>query len=134
MKRAALTLAMFVWATAAWSQDPPTSGPGQRNPSVAALPDISALVGSARASKLIGSSVYRGDSTVGKIDDILVNLNDGRLSAVILAVGGVLGVGDKRVAVSPQDIKVGSEARFTTDLTKDQLSEAPAFQYENLNK
>jgi hypothetical protein len=29
-------------------------------------------------------------------------------------------------------IKVGSEAKFTTDLTKDQLASAPAFAYSKL--
>jgi hypothetical protein len=46
---------------------------------------------------------------------------------VILSVGGFLGLGDKLVAVPVNQIKVGSEAKFTTDLTKDQLASAPAF-------
>jgi hypothetical protein len=42
-------------------------------------------------------------------------------------VGGFLGLGDKLVAVPVSQIKVGSEAKFTTDLTKEQLTSAPAF-------
>jgi hypothetical protein len=42
-------------------------------------------------------------------------------------VGGFLGVGDKLVAVPVDQIKIGSEARFVTDLTKEQLANAPAF-------
>jgi len=133
VKAAALTFAILAWTTAALAQGAPSPTAGQSTAS-GTLTDVRSLVGSARASKLIGSSVYRGDSTVGKIEDVLVNLNDRTLSAVILTVGGVLGVGDKRVAVSPRDIKVGAEARFTTDLTKDQLNGAPTFRYEDLSK
>ncbi len=134
MKPFALAVLLLVSATAAWAQSAPTPPAGQPGASASRLPDGAHLAGSARASKLIGSTVYRGDATVGKIEDVLVNMHDSSLSAVILAVGGVLGVGDKRVAVLPQDIKVGAEARFTTDLTKDQLSAAPTFQYESLDK
>lgn len=108
--------------------------PAQNDTIAQAVPDISSFVGSARASKLIGSTVYRGDASVGKIEDLLVDLNGGKLAAVILSVGGVLGIGDKRVAISPNEIKVGAEAQFTTDLTKDQLTKAPTFEYERLNR
>ena len=38
---------------------------------------------------------------------------------MILSVGGFLGMGDKLVAVPVTAVKVGSEAKFTTDLTKE---------------
>lgn len=90
------------------------------------------VAGSARASKLIGSTVYRGDSAVGRIEDVLVDLDHAGVAAVILSVGGFLGIGDKLVAVPPAQIKVGSEARFTTDLSKEQLTSAPAFDLATL--
>jgi sporulation protein YlmC with PRC-barrel domain len=85
------------------------------------------LAGSARASKLIGGKVYKGDTSIGQIEDVLVDLDHATVAAVILSVGGFLGLGDKLVAVPVNQIKVGSEAKFTTDLTKDQLASAPAF-------
>jgi sporulation protein YlmC with PRC-barrel domain len=94
--------------------------------------DDTALAGSARASKLIGSKVYQGDASVGQIDDVLVDLDKATVTAVILATGGVLGVGDRHVAVPVNQIKVGKEARFTTELTKDQLANAPAFDFAKL--
>jgi sporulation protein YlmC with PRC-barrel domain len=75
---------------------------------------------SARASKLIGSKVYKGDTSIGQIEDVLVDLDHATVTAMILSVGGFLGIGDKLVAVPVNQIKVGSEAKFTTDLTKDQ--------------
>ena len=89
--------------------------------------DDAAMALSARASKLIGSKVYKGDTSIGQIEDVLVDLDHATVSAVILSVGGFLGLGDKLVAVPVGQIKIGSEAKFTTDLTKDQLTSAPAF-------
>jgi sporulation protein YlmC with PRC-barrel domain len=91
-----------------------------------------ALAGSARASKLIGSKVYEGDTSIGQIEDVLVDLDRATVSAVILSVGGFLGIGDKLVAVPVNQIKIGREAKFTTDLTKEQLANAPAFDFGKL--
>jgi sporulation protein YlmC with PRC-barrel domain len=94
--------------------------------------DDAALARSARASKLIGDKVYKGDTSIGTIEDVLVDLDHATTPAVIISVGGFLGMGDKLVAVPVSQIKVGSEARFTTDLTKDQLAKAPAFDFAKL--
>jgi sporulation protein YlmC with PRC-barrel domain len=95
--------------------------------------DDTALARSARASKLIGSKVYKGDTSIGQIEDVLVDLERASIPAVILSVGGFLGLGDKLVAVPVNQIKIGSEAKFTTDLTKDQLANAPAFVFGTTN-
>lgn len=42
---------------------------------------------SARASKLIGSTVYTGDTSIGQIEDVLVDLDHETLATVILSVG-----------------------------------------------
>ena len=94
--------------------------------------DDTALAGSARASKLIGSKVYKGDTSIGQIEDVLVDLDHATVTAVILSVGGFLGIGDKLVAVPVNWIKIGPEAKFTTDLTKEQLANAPAFDFGKL--
>jgi sporulation protein YlmC with PRC-barrel domain len=91
--------------------------------------DNVALARSARASKLIGSKVYEGDTSIGQIEDLLVDLDRATVMAVILSVGGFLGIGDKLVAVPVNQIKVGREAKFTTDMTKEQLANAPAFDF-----
>ena len=91
-----------------------------------------ALAGSARASKLIGSTVYKGDTSIGQIEDVLVDLDKATVRAMIVSVGGFLGMGDKLVAVPVNQIKVGSEAKFTTEMTKEQLASAPAFDFAKL--
>jgi hypothetical protein len=91
-----------------------------------------AMASSARASKIIGSKVYKGDTSIGSIEDVLVDLSHGATAAVILSIGGFLGVDEKLVAVPTTAIRVDSEARFTTDLTKEQLSNAAAFDFAKL--
>jgi sporulation protein YlmC with PRC-barrel domain len=90
--------------------------------------DAAALGKSARASKLIGSTVYNGDVSVGQFEDVLFDLDHATVTGVILSVGGFLGIGDKRVAIPINQIQVSNEARFTTGLTRDQLANAPAFE------
>ena len=52
------------------------------------------------ASNWIGKSLYNGtDENLGDINDILIG-QDGRIRAVIVGVGGFLGIGEKDVAVS----------------------------------
>lgn len=108
-----------------WSADAPAPTP------IAGVNDA-AMAKSARASKLIGNKVYQGDKAIGQIEDVLIDLDNAAVPAVILSVGGFLGVDNKLVAVPVNQIKIDSEARFTTDLTKDQLTNAPAFDFGKL--
>jgi PRC-barrel domain protein len=89
--------------------------------------DEATLARSARATKLIGSHVYAGDSDVGKITDLLIDREHAAVTAVILSVGGVLGVGDKLVAIPIGEIKIDGEARFVIGQSKQDLENAPAF-------
>ena len=126
--------ATLLATTVAQAQQPQSEGPPTTPPRVAPIVglDHAALEGSARASKLIGSKVYQGDTAIGQIEDVLVDLNRSKLIAVILSVGGFLGVGNKLIAVPVDRITVGTEAKFTTDLTKEQLAAAPTFDFSTL--
>jgi sporulation protein YlmC with PRC-barrel domain len=125
--------AMFLGLTPAPAQQTQSdsSTKAQATTPIAGIDDA-VLARSARASKLIGSKVYTGDTSIGQIEDVLVDLDHATVAAVILSVGGFLGLGDKLVAVPVNQIKVGREAKFTTDLTKDQLASAPAFDFGKL--
>jgi sporulation protein YlmC with PRC-barrel domain len=73
-----------------------------------------------RASKLIGSRVYgANDENIGEINDVLMD-QSGRVHAVVLGVGGFLGIGEKDVAVPMNALKFMAErpaARTTTTTT-----------------
>jgi hypothetical protein len=86
------------------------------------------------ASKIIGSPVYDGTgdkaNNLGKITDFIVNENGG-IAAVIVGVGGFLGIGEKQVAVDfgalQWTVASDNTHRFVLQITKDQLTNAPDF-------
>ena len=82
------------------------------------------------ASDFIGKRVYtRANEDIGEVNDIIVT-NDGKVNAIILGVGGFLGIGEKNVAVSMQSIEMaadGNNMRLVVDASKDQLSSAPTY-------
>ncbi len=83
------------------------------------------------ASTWIGKTVYNSnDENLGDINDILLAA-DGSAQAVILGVGGFLGIGEKNVAVAfsaiePRTNENGKMVLYL-NATKDQLDAAPEF-------
>jgi hypothetical protein len=68
-------------------------------------------VGLVRAPKLVGVAVYDSNNkSVGKIDDILLD-HSGEVKAVVIGVGGFLGIGKKDVAVPYSSIHWQTEQR-----------------------
>lgn len=81
-------------ATPSASSPPATSAGIQQN-----------LKGNWRASKLVGLSVYNdANENLGSISEILVD-NTGKINAVVIGVGGFLGVGQHDIAVSFDKLK-----------------------------
>jgi sporulation protein YlmC with PRC-barrel domain len=128
---AAAVLGMFLAVGSPLAQTTDKSATAQATTSPVGM-DSAALAGSARASKVIGAKVYKGDAAIGQIEDVLITLDHATVTAVVLSVGGFLGMHEKLVAVPVNQIKVSSEARFTTELTKEQLASAPAFDFGKL--
>jgi hypothetical protein len=70
-----------------------------------------------RASKLVGVDVFGADNQrIGDINEVLLN-RDGMAAAVVIGVGGFLGIGEKNVAVTFQSIEWTTEPRATTGTT-----------------
>lgn len=86
------------------------------------------------SSKLKGLNVYnQKDEKVGEISDLAIGKGQ-QVQAMILSVGGFLGVGEHYVAVSPSSLNVKYDKdkdtwRATMNTTKDQLKAAPEFKY-----
>src|SRR6478672_3967712 len=69
----------------------------------------SSFQGNWRASKLVALSVYNDkNESVGSINDFLTD-KSGKITAVIIGVGGFLGVGEHLVAVPFDKVKFVSE-------------------------
>jgi hypothetical protein len=67
------------------------------------------LKGTWRSTKLIGLDVYnRADEKLGDINEILFD-KDGKVKAVVIGVGGFLGMGEHDIAVSMDKLKFMEE-------------------------
>ncbi len=89
--------------------------------------------GNVSANAVIGAKVRNANNdTVGTVEDLYVDAA-GDIKAVVLSVGGFLGVGSKDVAVKWSDIKQshdGKSVALTTSLGKDQLKSLPDYKYD----
>ena len=95
-------------ATAAFAQTP-TATTDRANMAPAAASDTSSLQGTWRASKLVGLNVYNDkNESLGSINDLLTD-KSGNIKAVVIGVGGFLGVGEHLVAVPLDKIKFVNE-------------------------
>ena len=73
-----------------------------------------------------------GDNKIGEISDLLVE-PDGKIPAVMVSVGGFLGVGEKDVAVPFNAVRITKKDNKTylvLNATKDALKSAPGFKYD----
>jgi hypothetical protein len=86
-------------------------------------------IGLHRGSKTIGTKVENAEGeSLGKIEDLVIDAGEGRVTAVILSIGGFLGIGEKLVAIplSAFDYDEG-KGRFVLDIDRETLKDAPAF-------
>lgn len=93
-------------------------------------PDPTARLGYVqRVKKLMGASVKNVQSeTLGKVEDIILDLSVGRVVSVVVSSGGFLGLGDELSAVPPAAFQFNSENEFLQlDTSKEALSRAPHF-------
>ena len=87
------------------------------------------LNGAAKASDLIGMTVKNyQDEKLGKVDDLALDVESGRIVQVILSTGGFIGLGDTLTAVPPgalhHDI---AQKVLHLDANKEKLKSAPKF-------
>ena len=84
------------------SAQTPTTSSDRMAPAAASS---SSFQGNWRASKVVGLSVYNDNNeSLGSINDLLMD-KSGNIKAVVLGVGGFLGVGEHLVAIPLDKIK-----------------------------
>ena len=85
-------------------------------------------------SKLKGLNVYnQNNESIGEISDIAITKSD-QVQALIISVGGFLGMGEHYVAVAPSAVHMAYDQsskkwKATMNTTKDALKAAPEFKY-----
>lgn len=89
------------------------------------------LSGDISANKLINESVKNAaNEAIGDVNDVLIS-GDGKVAAVIVGVGGFLGMGEKNVAIPFDQLMFAKDAEgvltVTTSMTKENLQSAPEY-------
>jgi sporulation protein YlmC with PRC-barrel domain len=137
--------AMLVSASALAQTTPSTPPPSATAPtttitSPSGLSFYSHQSNEMRASKLIGSSV-RNDANerIGDINELILD-KDGKIAAVVVGVGGFLGIGEREVALDFKSLRFERDTSAMTEAganvikvnaTKDQLKAAPAWTWND---
>jgi len=120
----ALAVLVSVGATSAYAASP-QPGYSQSSPTGSDTIKLDEM----RASKLIGSTVYdRNNQKVGDVHDIVVE-KDGRVSAVVLSIGSVLGIGGKDIAVNFNEL-ISANNRLSVNRTEAELKQATNYNLE----
>ena len=143
------TALVALLSTGALAQDSAPATPPATPPADNAMPPVGGIDGAetfilsqgytpadndSLASRIMGTQVYTGTGddaeAIGDINDLVLD-SDGSIAAVIVGVGGFLGVGEKNVAVPYSDLQWSTDAdgnnRAVMATTKDDLATAPDF-------
>lgn len=87
-----------------------------------------------QASDLIGAEIMTtGDEEVGSVSDLIIDQN-GQVVAVVVGVGGFLGMGEKDVAIGWDDLKASGtadEQELRVNLSREDLEAAPEFEQQD---
>jgi len=148
---AALALFMVTAPATVLAQNAPANDPAQ--PPAVTLPDASATPDTMAkenppkpvegqiilqdkatflASAIIGGSVYSpSNETVGDVNDLVIKPT-GEIEAVVVGVGGFIGIGEKDVAIALDRFTVEptedlASTKLVLNATKEELQAAPAF-------
>jgi sporulation protein YlmC with PRC-barrel domain len=142
-KAVTLASAILLSSSLALAQTTPAPTPAPQTPPAARTQDgqpmwYSHQADEMRASKLIGATVVNtANETVGDINDIILG-KDGKVAAVVVGVGGFLGMGEREVAVNFDSIRKSRDSNnnlvLTMNATKDSLKGAPAWRWEDTAK
>ena len=134
---ASLMLAAAAPTLAQTTPTPPTTPPPAASPSGQTL-WYSHQADEMRASKLIGTKVVNtANETIGDINEIVLG-KDGKVAAVIIGVGGFLGMGEREVAVNFESLRMSRDSNnnliLTANTTKDALKGAPEWRWDTTKK
>lgn len=82
-----------------------------------------------RSSRLVGVTVRNGaNESIGDINDLIVD-NTGKITAVVVGVGGFLGMGEKLVSLSFDQLSISRDSNnmivVMANATKESLESAP---------
>jgi sporulation protein YlmC with PRC-barrel domain len=132
MRHLAYTALVLALATTTASAQAPQAAPRQAGPAAQILASVPA--NSVTITHWYKQNVYDpSDNKIGEIMDVLVD-REGKATALIVGVGGFLGMGEKDVAVPFNAVRVTTKDNnkwyLVMNSTKDALKSAKGFKYD----
>ncbi|OCK57985.1 PRC-barrel domain-containing protein [Bradyrhizobium sp. LMTR 3] len=113
---AAALLSAAVFSAPAYAQTAQTAQP-TAPAATAGSQEKMMLKGNWRASKLMGLDVYNdANEKLGEVNELILD-KEGKVNAVVIGVGGILGVGEHDIAVSMDKLKFVEEPVRTSSTT-----------------
>ncbi|MEP7157266.1 MAG: PRC-barrel domain-containing protein [Betaproteobacteria bacterium] len=106
------------------------SQPVGRTPGLA---DPTAFSGLAvKTSSIVGTRVVnRQNEDLGKVEEVVIDVFNGRIAYLVLSFGGFLGLGEKLYAVPWKALHYDNDTKvYVLNLSKDQIEHAPGFEKE----
>jgi osmotically-inducible protein OsmY len=138
MKKSVLTISsILLGITVSYAADgyrDRDAGRGEASIEARASTDSSAqLSHNFKASQLMGMTVKnRRNESLGEIKDLVVDLPAGRIVYAVFGAGGLLGIGDRYLAIPPKAFALGSDSKsIFLEADKDMLKAAPGFDRNN---
>ena len=114
---AAALLSAAVISAPAYTQSPQPADRAAPAATTAGAQEKLALKGNWRASKLMGLDVYNeANEKLGDINELILDKN-GKVAAVVIGVGGFLGMGEHDIAISMDKLKFVEEPVRTSTTT-----------------
>lgn len=88
------------------------------------------------AGSLIGDDVRNNNGEkLGKLEEIMIDLDEGKVAYAVLSFGGILGIGDKLFAIPWEALMVDTHNKeIVVDIQKEVLEQAPGFDKDNWPK
>jgi hypothetical protein len=134
---ATTAVAVLLATGGAYAQDTtpqtPAQAPAEVQPADPAAPSATVKADGQIATNIIGETVYDGSGddaqNIGNVNDIIIG-KDGKAEALVIGVGGFLGIGEKNVAWNYSDMdwaEKNGDRWIVIAATKEQLESMPAF-------
>jgi len=91
-----------------------------------------------RATKLIGQNVYNlNNEDIGEVHDLIIDSGK-TIKAIVVGVGGFLGMGERNVAIAPASIVMSEtadgSARLVVNTTREDLKKVQPFNLADVDK
>jgi len=138
MKPIGTTAILMLLGAGALAQSPQGGVSGGANTAISAVPNTQTLTSIPPNSTTV-SNYYKQDvydpsnKKIGAVSDVLVD-GQGKVTALIVGVGGLMGAGEKDVAIPFGSVRLttidNNKWRLVMNTTSDTLKNAPGYEYD----